>query len=272
MTDPSAPTFTVALTLDPSSCGGSDGSITISGLVAGSTYDLGYDDDGTPVASAGLVADASGEIVISGLDAGNYDNWSVDLLGCTGTSVTIITLTDPPTPIAPISGNDSSYCEGDLIASLTATSGFGGTLNWYDHSSLTTVLGSGPSFVPAGTLGTVIYYVNETSNGCVGPASSVIIDISECPIAELIPNVFTPNGDGINDILVFSRTGVDEQQGLIYNRWGELIFSWDQEISAWDGRNNAGEICPAGTYYYVFTVVTFSGQQIIYNGSITLER
>ncbi len=272
LTDPLAPLFTVALTLDPSSCGGSDGSITISGLVAGSTYDVGYDDDGTPVASAGLLADPSGEIVISGLDAGNYDNWSVDLFGCTGTDAALITLTDPPTPIAPVSGDDSSYCEGDLLASLTAISGFGGTLNWYNESSLTVVLGSGPSFVPAATLGTTIYYVNETSNGCVGPASSVMIDVSNCPIAELIPNIFTPNGDGVNDVLVFSRTGVDEQQGFIYNRWGEMIFSWSQEVAAWDGRNNAGEICPAGTYYYVFTVVTFSGEQIIYNGSVTLER
>ncbi|MBT6515706.1 MAG: HYR domain-containing protein, partial [Crocinitomicaceae bacterium] len=91
----STPTFTVALTLDPSSCGGSDGSITISGLDPSTTYDISYDDDGVQIDSLGATTDASGNLLISGLDAGDYDSWSADLAGCTGTDATVITLTDP---------------------------------------------------------------------------------------------------------------------------------------------------------------------------------
>ncbi|MDG2329969.1 MAG: HYR domain-containing protein, partial [Flavobacteriales bacterium] len=93
------PTFGFSFASAPTSCGGSDGAITISGLDPSTIYDLSYDDDGVQVDSLGITTDASGNLVISGLDAGSYDSWSVDLAGCTGTAATVITLTDPAAPV-----------------------------------------------------------------------------------------------------------------------------------------------------------------------------
>jgi len=272
LTDPSAPTFTATFTSDPTSCGGSDGSITISGLDPSTTYDISYDDDGTQIDSLGVTTDASGNLVIIGLDAGNYDNWIVDLSGCTGTDATVIALTDPPLPGAPDSGSDSVYCEGDAIADLFAIAGFGGTLNWYDDPALMTVIGSGPNFLPGSTVGMVVYYVTETASGCTGPASSITISIESCPTEERIPNVFTPNGDGVNDVLIFTRSNATDHSGTIYNRWGEVIFTWFQESSGWDGRNLSGEFAPGGVYYYVFTAISLNGEIIEYSGSVVLQR
>ena len=65
------------------------------------------------------------------------------------------------------------------------------------------------------------------------------------------PNVFTPNGDGENDLFYFPNTGVISMKVQIYNRWGQLIFKSDQLNQGWDGRTTAGVSCSDGTYYYI---------------------
>ncbi len=127
LTDPAPQTFTVTLTSDPSACGGTDGSITISGLTPSTTYDIGYDDDGTPVTLTGVTSDGAGNYVITGLDAGNYDNWMVTLLGCTGTDATVITLTDPGSPTFTVGGAvDPTTC-GGTDGSITISGLLGST-------------------------------------------------------------------------------------------------------------------------------------------------
>lgn len=72
---------------------------------------------------------------------------------------------------------------------------------------------------------------------------------NKCSDAEPeIPNVFTPNGDGLNDLfsLDFPYKSVK-----IYNRWSQLVFETKDNGIYWDGRTNAAAIMPEGTYYYV---------------------
>ncbi|MEM7037474.1 MAG: gliding motility-associated C-terminal domain-containing protein, partial [Bacteroidota bacterium] len=75
-----------------------------------------------------------------------------------------------------------------------------------------------------------------------------------CPEVEL-SNVFTPNGDGINDFFAPIRDrNVQIDQVLIYDRWGATVYSTTSvpELSRlWDGRNNKGQDLPDGVYYYV---------------------
>lgn len=65
----------------------------------------------------------------------------------------------------------------------------------------------------------------------------------------LIPNVFTPNGDGINDVFM-EGDGMDEINLIIINRWGQKIY---EGKGSWDGTCN-GEEMSAGTYYYMITL------------------
>jgi len=70
--------------------------------------------------------------------------------------------------------------------------------------------------------------------------------------APAIPNVFTPNGDGMND--VFSITGLDKCSPYflkIYDRWGVLLFETEKTKFLWDGRTSAGIPVQEGTYYYI---------------------
>lgn len=68
--------------------------------------------------------------------------------------------------------------------------------------------------------------------------------------AEIIPNVFTPNKDGINDILKITLCN-PIQKISIYNRWGIKVFETTNMNHDWDGRTTSGEECTDGIYYYI---------------------
>jgi gliding motility-associated-like protein len=105
----------------------------------------------------------------------------------------------------------------------------------------------------------------------------------------LIPNAFSPNGDGWNDTYVISGTFVDENTVSkleVFNRWGTVVYrskgdSYGKDGDYWDGRANAGAMVslgdklPSGTYFYVFTIdVNIDGKVETkqYSGFIELRR
>lgn len=69
-------------------------------------------------------------------------------------------------------------------------------------------------------------------------------------------NVFSPNGDGINDVLDFSVYELKELQFTVYNRWGTLVFNSTNPHLKWDGTNNKSEKLSDGTYYYILNATT----------------
>ncbi|HEX7414564.1 MAG TPA: gliding motility-associated C-terminal domain-containing protein, partial [Bacteroidia bacterium] len=86
-----------------------------------------------------------------------------------------------------------------------------------------------------------------------------------------VPNIFTPNGDGANDVFLLKDLGLNEYTIEIVDRWGLVVYNGDQNTSAWDGRTPAGLACPAGTYFYLIngTAVTTPKE---YKGFLTLIR
>ena len=88
--------------------------------------------------------------------------------------------------------------------------------------------------------------------------------------AVLIPNVFTPNGDGENDIFTVEGTNLESIEGEIFNRWGQKIFSWDNLKGYWDGRTLAGTVAPDGTYFFVIKAVGVDGQEYFKKGAVSL--
>lgn len=66
-----------------------------------------------------------------------------------------------------------------------------------------------------------------------------------------VPNVFTPNNDGVNDVFYVPALHADSYTINIYNRWGQLEFTSNSPNISWDGRNNAGVEVSDGVYYYI---------------------
>jgi len=85
--------------------------------------------------------------------------------------------------------------------------------------------------------------------------NTICVDIDSCNLYHL-PNVFTPNGDGSNDIFgPFPYDFVESVKMIIYNRWGEIVFKTDNPDINWDGKNYLTKLdCSDGVYYYICDV------------------
>ena len=79
---------------------------------------------------------------------------------------------------------------------------------------------------------------------------STVFDISISSSQLVVPNVFTPNGDGINDEFRVMYRSLAEFHCWVYNRWGKLVYQWDDPSKGWDGTIN-GKPAAAGAYYYI---------------------
>jgi gliding motility-associated-like protein len=88
----------------------------------------------------------------------------------------------------------------------------------------------------------------------------------------LIPNIFTPNEDGSNDLFTVDGVNLESVEGEIYNRWGQKMFSWDNVKGSWDGRTLAGSEAPDGTYFYIITAKGFDGTEYSEKGGFSLIR
>ena len=87
-----------------------------------------------------------------------------------------------------------------------------------------------------------------------------------------IPTAFTPNNDGRNDILRPIAVGMKNIQYFqVYNRWGQLLFSTQENGRGWDGRIN-GQLQSNNTYVWVVKAIDFSGALYFRKGTVTLIR
>jgi gliding motility-associated-like protein len=66
----------------------------------------------------------------------------------------------------------------------------------------------------------------------------------------LVPNVFTPDGNGMNDEFRVVYRSIKEFNCKVYNRWGHLVYEWSDPAKGWDGTVN-GRPVAEGAYYYV---------------------
>lgn len=109
-------------------------------------------------------------------------------------------------------------------------------------------------------------------NGCysfykMDDATSVGGHTAPDPVVHF-PNVFTPDGDGINDLFYPDSSNVNAEGLTVYNRWGVMVC--DSSKEPWDGKHN-GKECAEGTYYYVFRF-RWNGAPGMVTGFTTLIR
>ena len=92
------------------------------------------------------------------------------------------------------------------------------------------------------------------------------------PINIYVPPVFTPNGDGVNDVLKPILVGIATFHYFsVYNRWGNLIFTSEDPNAGWDGRFK-GVAQPVETYLWIAEGIDIQGKKIVQKGMTTLVR
>jgi gliding motility-associated-like protein len=94
--------------------------------------------------------------------------------------------------------------------------------------------------------GTNILYLFNDSGPCGLAVDSVVITVD----IAVMPNGFSPNGDGVNDFFVIPETENNESSLSIFNRWGKKIWSTSAYINQWNGVDESGEDLPDDTYFY----------------------
>ncbi len=88
-----------------------------------------------------------------------------------------------------------------------------------------------------------------------------------------IPNIFSPNGDGVNDYFQVKASTLSSFNGAIVNRWGENVFewiNWQDYDAGWDGKLKTGSKASPGVYYYVIKAVGLDKEEYEYNGVLHL--
>jgi gliding motility-associated-like protein len=106
------------------------------------------------------------------------------------------------------------------------------------------------TFTGAGTY--TVTLVTIDANGCIDSSQSIVTTLEGI----VIPNVFSPNGDGTNDEFYIPNSGLKEYKIEIFDRWGVKIFESTAPAIHWDGRSTSGNVCTDGTYYFVLHAIT----------------
>jgi len=120
--------------------------------------------------------------------------------------------------------------------------------------------------------GTYIYTVTD-ANGCSVSGQATVNDgLEDCFLSHIyIPNVFSPNGDGQNDLLFVRGEGIQFLEFVIYNRWGQKIFETNSQSKGWDGTFK-DKHCDPGVFTYYVKASFFNGNEVNLYGNITLIR
>ena len=88
-----------------------------------------------------------------------------------------------------------------------------------------------------------------------------------------LPNVFSPNNDGVNDVLSFDLTGLEFVEIVIVNRWGQTVFETRNADEFWNGTTmNSGEACQEGVYFYQITVRSPNQEEKAFQQFVHLVR
>ncbi len=116
---------------------------------------------------------------------------------------------------------------------------------------------------------TVYYVTNTNSYGCSATDSLRVLVRHEYYSG--VPDIFSPNGDGQNDLLYVRGNGITELEFVVYNRTGQKVFETESQDEGWDGTFRGEELNP-GVFVYFAKITYLNGFQEIIKGDVTLIR
>jgi gliding motility-associated-like protein len=185
--------------------------------------------------------------------------------GCGQTWNGSVTITVNPSPAA------NFVCPQYISAGqlVNFTDGSTGAVTWlwnFGDGNTSTQQNPSHSYASAGNYTITLIVTN--SFGCM--------DSARCDVtfsdSLFVPNVFSPNGDGLNDFFEVYSEGLANYHISIYDRWGLLVFESDNPAVHWNGKTKSGNTAPDGTYYFVLDAANFGGKQYNRTGFLTLIR
>ena len=255
LTTGAGPTITNSSSLNPVCTNNCNGTISIT--ASGNAPITFSANGGTAQSSGGFtgLCDTVYNIVITDVD------------GCTTSQV--VTLTAPSPPSAGFTVDDTTGL-APLTVAFTNTSIGASSYFWDfgDSSSTGTAMDTSFTFIAEGSYNVMMVAMASSCSD----TTYKLITVSGIPSITM-PNVFTPNNDGVNDVFRPIAIGATEIVGQIYNRYGQKIYEWWGTNGYWDGYTRpSGQLVPAGTYFYVVTGTDIAGGTYELTGTVQLMR
>lgn len=252
-----APISFLSTILDPSCAEATDGEITVSEIEGGTgPYVITIND--AMVSNGNLTDLAAGIYEITVLDANNCVSPATEIL----TAISDISLATYQEEYTIELGDSIEMGGLDLAPNLRFT--------WSDSTSLSCADCSNPTATP--TVTTTYLLLVENEEGC-SQSFSITVFVVERERELIFPNIFSPNGDFVNDVLIF-EVGTDRPLQLsIYDRWGSLVHQ-SQSLTgsiSWDGRRN-NTLMGNGVYVYNIQTIDEAGSSINMIGDVLLSR
>lgn len=176
---------------------------------------------------------------------------------------------------ATIGGLTANYIDAEIYAGRTpvqfdvaGASGVGTYLWDFGDGGVSTLPNPTYVFNKGGTY--TVTLTASAANGC--PPSRKTLKVLVVLDAIYIPNVFTPNGDGVNDFFTISLPPIERYELFIHDRWGREVHQSKSLDPGWNGRTEGGSDCQAGSYAYVLKAWLLAGVLVERRGMVTILR
>ena len=261
ITDGSTPP--VPVVADVFSCPNAPATITASG--SSGTYQW-YDANG---AIAGATS-----ITLSNVSTGNYSLQVTDANGCVAGGAGSVTTFSVPasTAVHAQFNTNPSPAVGTvpLVVTFNNTSNGASSYIWSFGDAANTYTTSTNASYTYNSVGSYTATLVAINGACADTARVVIL--AEIPTTITVPNIFSPNGDGVNDQFFIINTGMKSMNCDIFNRWGQLLWTLTAPDQTWDGSLINGDKAPEGTYMYILEANGLDGKTYKQQGTVTLVR
>jgi gliding motility-associated-like protein len=139
----------------------------------------------------------------------------------------------------------------------------------FSPDPLDTIRTKEPTYIFKGSGSEGVTLIAKNSFGCADTISRPIVIDDE--YALYIPDAFSPNGDGINDVFQAKGAGIRSLQLQVFDRWGELMFTSSDAQQGWDGLFR-GQKCTPDTYVWRIIVSGNNNRQLEYTGKVYLLK
>lgn len=197
---------------------------------------------------------------------------SVNAIGdtCTQQLSTIVTVFNPATVTLLVKADKDTLLEGESTT-LHAITDTTFAVNWNPDKTLNSTTVYNPIATPVKT--TTYTVVISDSSGCSKQEQvTIYVFPSKCTTQNVfVPNTFSPNGDGKNDVLYVRSNALLEVYFAVYDRWGELMFETTDINTGWDGTFKKIKSDPAVFAWYL-KAKCYNGEEIKRKGNVTLIR
>jgi len=205
---------------------------------------------------------------VSNLFAGNYTVYVTDTYNCKDTSlVTITNVNDVLSAVFETNPSANLYSENPITITVIPSTGWALNDGYLSAGDSIHTLGIIYTFQQAGDY-TATYYFTSLHD-CVDTVT-YYMQILDYPTL-YIPNTFTPNNDGKNDVFMAEGTFINSFEMDIYDRWGNLVTTLEDLTASWNGYFK-GKEAPVDVYVYKATATDINGKQLNYQGQINLVR